>query len=243
VSLERQQREFIEAVLARDTPADERLAIYHRSALANRRGALAAAYPVVARLVGESFFGEAAARYGEAFPSRSGDLNAFGDRFATFLEAYPYARELPYLPDVARLEWAVHESRHSPQGEALDYLALGAVPPDAIGQIRIRPRPSVRLVASPHPILSIWAANQADRDGTPELTQGAEQVAVRLLETLEPAPVALGSAEWVVLEAFVRGETLARAAAACCAVGLDFEPALASLAKLDVLGGFEATKR
>jgi hypothetical protein len=243
VSLERQQREFIDAVLARDTPADDRLAIYHRSALANRRGALAAAYPVVARLVGGAFFDEAAACYAEAFPSRSGDLNAFGDRLAAFLEAYPYARELPYLPDVARLEWAVHESRHSPRGEALDYLALGAVQPEALGEIRIRPRPSVRLVASRHPILSIWAANQAGRDGTPERTRGAEQVAVRLLETLESIPVALGRAEWVVLEAFMRGDTLAHAAAACGAVGLDFEPALASLAKLDVLGGFEATKR
>jgi hypothetical protein len=243
VSLERQQRDFIDAVLARDTPGDERVAIYHRSALANRRGALAAAYPVVERLVGRAFFDEAAARYGEAFPSRSGDLNAFGGRFAAFLEAYPYARELPYLPDVARLEWAVHESRQSPWGEALDYRALGAVPPDAIGGIRIRVRPSVRLVASPHPILSIWMANQAGRDGTPERPRGAERVAVRMLETLEPAPAALGSAEWTVLEAFMRGETLARAAAACGDRGFDFEAALASLAALDVLGDFEAATR
>ena len=62
MSLERHQREFMDAVLAQAEPADSRLAIYHRSARANRAGALAAAYPVVKRLVGEAFFAEAAAR-------------------------------------------------------------------------------------------------------------------------------------------------------------------------------------
>ena len=241
MSLERQQRDFLDAVLARDAPLDARVAIYHRSALGNRTGALAAAYPVVGRLVGPAFFDEAATRYAAAFPSRSGDLNAFGDRFATFLAQYSYARDLPYIADVARLEWAVHESRHCARGEALDYLALGAVPAEAIGEVRIRPRPSVRLVASTHPILSIWAANQEGRDGTPERSAGAERVAVRLVETLEAEPVALGGAGWALLESFVRGETLAQSALACGAEGGDFEAALASLARLDLLGRFEAT--
>ena len=37
-----------------------RLGIYRRAVEANRRGALRSAYPVVARLVGEGFFAEAA---------------------------------------------------------------------------------------------------------------------------------------------------------------------------------------
>ena len=42
-----------------------------------------------------------------AHPSRSGDLNDYGEDFADFLADYPHARELSYLPDVARLEWLV----------------------------------------------------------------------------------------------------------------------------------------
>lgn len=242
MSLERQQREFLEAVLARESPRDARLAIYHGSARANRAGALAAAYPVVKRLVGPAFFDEAAGRYADAFPSRSGDLNLYGAGFGAFLEGYPHARDLPYLADVARLEWAVHESRRSPRGDALDYAALGAVPPGELAGIRIRPRPSVRLVASPHPVLAIWEANQPDRDGTPERTQGPDRVAVRLLGELEPAPVAVEGAEWALLEAFMRGDTLGQAAEACREQALDFEPALARLAGLDVLGGFEPAR-
>jgi hypothetical protein len=242
VSLERQQREFLDVLLSPVAPGDARLGIYHRSARANRSGALAAAYPVVRRLVGPAFFDEAAARHGEAYPSRSGDLNLYGADFPAFLEAYPHARGLPYLADVARLEWAVHESRRSPRGTALDYAALGTVPPAELAGIHIRPRPSVRLVASPHPVLAIWEANQPHRDGTPERTQGPERVVARLLEELEPAPVAVGSAEYALLESFMRGETLGDAAAACREQGFDLAPALARLAGLDVLGGFEPAR-
>jgi hypothetical protein len=239
VSLGRQQREFLDAVLAEKEPGDPRLAIYHRSARANRVAALAAAYPVVRRLVGQAFFDEAAARYGDTFPSRSGDLNVFGARFAAFLDRYPHAQGLPYLADVARLEWAVHESRLSAPGEALDYLALGAVPAGDLGRVIFRLRPSVRLVASPHPILSIWQANQDDRDGTPERTQGPEHVAVRVDATLEPVPLAVEPAEWALLQAFERGESLAQAAAGCAEQGWDLEAALATLATLHVLAGFD----
>jgi hypothetical protein len=239
VSLERQQHEFLDAVLAANEPRDPRLAIYHRSARANRVAALAAAYPVVRRLVGQAFFDEAAARYGDAFPSRSGDLNVFGARFAAFLERYPHAQGIACLADVARLEWAVHESRLSPPGEALEYLALGAVPAAELDRVAFRLGPSVRLVASPHPILAIWEANQGERDGTPEPTQGPDRVVVRIDATLEPAPVAVGPGEWALLQAFGRGERLAQAAAGCRELGYDFEAALATLATLHVLGGFD----
>jgi hypothetical protein len=237
--LARFQREFIDAVLAPRQPGDPRLAVYHRSSRANREGALAAAYPVVLRLVGEAYFSEAAARYAEASPSRSGDLGAYGSGFGAFLAAYPHARELPYLADVARLEWALHESRHAAQAAGLDYAALGAVPAEALGRLRMRLRPCVRLVASSYPILAIWEANQAGRDGTPERTQGGESVVVRRGADLEAVPAAVGTAEWTLLQCFARGEPLAAAAAECGRRGLAFEPALAALAALEVLGGFE----
>ena len=243
MSLGRQQRDFLETILAREEPADERLAIYHRSARANRVAALAAVYPVVRRLVGESFFEEAAASHVLAHPPRSGDLNAYGASFAAFLQDYPHARDLPYLADIARLEWAMHESRHSPDGDALDYLALGAVPPADVGSVRIRLRPSVRLVASSYPVLAIWEANQVGRDGTADLDRGEERVVVRRMPALDVAAIAPGPAEWIVLEAFARGATVAQAARECADRGLELEPALASLALLEVLGGFDLVQR
>ena len=239
MNLDRLQGDFLEAILAREEPADARLAVYHRSVRSNHEAALAAAYPVVRRVVGGAFFGEAAARYREAFPSRSGDLHAFGSALARFLEQYEHARELAYLPDVARLEWAVHESRHAARGGSFDYARLGGVPAERLGEVRIALRPCVRLVSSVHPVLAIWEANQEGRDGTPDRT-GGERVAVRSDPAFEVRPAAVGAGEWALLEAFARGASLAEAATECGRRSQEFEPALARLAALDVLDGFQS---
>ena len=239
MSLARLQAEFLEALLAPGEPMDAGLAVYHRSVRANRDAALAAAYPVVRRLVGAAFFGEAAARFAESFPSRSGDLHRYGAEFAQFLGRYEHARELAYLPDVACLEWAVHESRHAAEGGSFDYAALGRVPAERLGEVRIGLRPCVRLVSSPHPIVAIWEANQEGRDGTPERTHG-ERAVVRRDRALQVVPVAVGPGEWTLLEACARAASLAEAAAECERRGLALEPAMKRLAAIDVLDTFEA---
>src|SRR5205085_2247436 len=122
--------------------------------------ALSATYPVVRRLVGAAFFDEAARRHALAVPSTSGDLSRYGVGFAAFLEAYEPARELRYLPDVARLEWALHECDQAADAAGLDLATLAGVAPGEEGRVRLALHPAVRLVASEYPVLSIWEANQ-----------------------------------------------------------------------------------
>ena len=45
--------------------------------------------------------------------SASGGLNELGGHLADFLPAFAPARELPYLADVARLEWLVHKAHYA----------------------------------------------------------------------------------------------------------------------------------
>ncbi|HEU4622795.1 MAG TPA: DNA-binding domain-containing protein [Burkholderiaceae bacterium] len=85
-----------------------RLAIYRANAIAACTRALRAHYPVCARLVGDEFFDATARAYRQAHPSTNGDLGHYGDAFAEFLRTFEHARSLPYLSDVAQLEWAVH---------------------------------------------------------------------------------------------------------------------------------------
>ena len=100
-----------------DLPAEpagvERIGIYRRTIATNYRNALGATYPVVRRLVGTPFFDAAVDAYVEAHPSRSGDLNEYGATFGEFLGGYEPASDLPYLPDVARLEWAIDEANRA----------------------------------------------------------------------------------------------------------------------------------
>jgi hypothetical protein len=239
MSLARAQQDFLDAILGAREPDDPRVAVYHRNALAARRGALSGAYPVVRRLVGEAFFDAAAEAFATRTPSASGDLHAYGAGFAGFLRGYAPAAELECLPDVARLEWAVHESHHASDGAPFDFAALGRLPPESLGRVRIGLHPAVRLVASTHPVLAIWEANQDGQDGTPERADGADRVLVRRRGQVV-APVRVEPGEWALLEALARGEGLDEAAAATERAGGSLEAALARLAELDALGGFES---
>ena len=214
-ALDALQREFVASLFSMQEPADPRVAVYRRNVLANLAGALAATYPVVRRLVGDAFFDEAARRYALAVPSTSGDLNDYGARFDAFLAEYGPARDLDYLADVARLEWALHESDRAADAPPLDLAALSKVAPGGEGGVRLALHPAVRLVASAHPVLAIWEANQPGRDGTPDRPSAAERVLVRRGDYNAEARL-VDQAGWNLLVALQRGATLD---AACDALG------------------------
>jgi hypothetical protein len=206
------QRSFIDALYSQGS-CEAGIEIYRRNMLANLSGALASTFPVVERLVGAAFFREAARSFVGAHPSVSGDLNEYGEAFADFLEAYPHAKSLPYLADVARLEWACHESDQAADARPFELASLAAVPAESYPRIRFVLDPAVRLQRSRHPIEAIWSANQAGRDGTPDRESGPDSVMVRrehgsvLVTSVDPS-------EWEFLAAIAKGATLEEASAA-----------------------------
>jgi hypothetical protein len=113
-ALAAQQQAFSDALFAPAAEASlklrhgERFGLYRGNLASTWTKALAAAYPVIAQLVGEEFFAALAREYGRAHPSDSGDLNRFGARFEPFLRCFEHVKDLPYLPDMARLEWQLH---------------------------------------------------------------------------------------------------------------------------------------
>ncbi|HSS29308.1 MAG TPA: DNA-binding domain-containing protein, partial [Usitatibacter sp.] len=136
------QARFME-MLYSEGACEPGIAIYRRNLFANLGNALAATYPVVQRLVGDAFFREAARQYVLAHPSHSGDLNDYGASFAGFLARYPHAATLAYLADVARLEWACHESYGAPDAAPFDLADLARVGADDYPRIRFQLHPSV----------------------------------------------------------------------------------------------------
>lgn len=195
-----------ERVRAAGAPVGARIAQYRRNMDATRHDALAAAYPVVRRLVGDAFFAAMARRYGAGHPSRSGDLHLFGDAFDRFIAACATARDLPYLADVARLEWACHECFHAADAR-FDAPALARVPASRRHELRLRLHPAVRLLESPHPIVAIWEANQPGSDATPARAAGPDRALV-WRDGFEVRVRCLEPAEWTLLRSLALGATL-----------------------------------
>jgi hypothetical protein len=138
-------------------PAD-RLGIYRNNAAATLVGALRIAYPAVEKLVGAEFFEGAARIFIERQPPRTAYLNDYGPEFADFLGALPAAAELAYLPDVARLEWAVSSALHAADAPVLEPAALAGLAASEHDRVRFVPHPSVRLLSLHHPADVIWRA-------------------------------------------------------------------------------------
>ena len=244
-SLRELQRQFAAAVLAEPgivppfalaggADGAERIGIYRNAVFANYRTALRQSYPVVLRLVGAPFFDAAVDAFVRVHPSRSGDLGDYGDAFGDFLVAYPHAAALPYLPDVARLEWAIDEAKRAadPVGGAADVLAaLGALAPERLPGARLVLAPSCRALASAFPILRIWQANQADDVVPVSLDAGAQHLLVRRVGD-EVAIAAIAPAQHAFLAALAREESIASAIDAAHALDAAFDLAAALRAYL-----------
>jgi len=193
-----------------DFSADERLDVYRNNFLSSLTNALRISYPAVHRLVGQDFFTDAAQLFIAAHPPQSAYLNAYGAQFPDFLAQFPPAAQLPYLADVARLEWAVTSALHAQDAESLDAQALGFIadaPPDRLVLI---PHPSIALMRFDSPAETIWRAVLADDDGTLgtiDLEAGPEWLMIERT-TLGVEITPLAEREWHFAAALFSGAPL-----------------------------------
>jgi hypothetical protein len=152
--------------------------------------ALAAAYPVVAQLLGDESFGELARALWHAQPPVRGDIACWGEGLPDFVRDNAQLVDEPYLADVARLEWALHRCA-SAEDAALrpDSLALlGTQAPDALW---LQLAPGATVVRSAWPVASIVLAHQADSgvslaDAGQQLREGRSQDALVWRQGLRP---------------------------------------------------------
>lgn len=148
--------------LCREPASAERLGLYRGNLTATWRRTLGHAYPVVLALVGEEFFAGLARAYGRQSPSASPDLNRFGDGFAAFLAAFPPVAGLPYLPDMARLEWALHLAHYAPDAQGVVPGTLAALHPQQLEESRWTLHPACFLLASDWQVPALWQAHQEE---------------------------------------------------------------------------------
>ena len=141
-----------------------RFGVYRNNVIVGLVDALADSYPVVQALVGEEFFRAMAAEFVRQSPPRSPVLAWYGAGFAEFLAGFEPVAGLAYLADVARLEWLRVEAWHAADATALpmDQLAALLADEERLPETRFALHPSLRVVNSAHPVVSLWAAHQAD---------------------------------------------------------------------------------
>lgn len=236
-ALAQRQRRFMAAVRG-EAPAEGGLQLYREQALAGWHQALAAAYPVVHRLVGPTFFREVCDRYADAHPSTGGDLHAYGAHLPRFIAAYTPARSLRYLGDMARLEWALHEAAFAADAAAFDFASLAGVPDEAHGRIVPVAHPAARAIESPWPLEAWWRANQPDRDGSPDAEATAGRGVLAARGEGWPEPHRLDDVEWRVFAGCVAERSLDAITQSLGDEAAHLPAAIARLARCNAFRGF-----
>lgn len=193
------------------------LQAYQANAGALAERALGAAYPTVAQLVGEESFAALARAFWLREAPARGDIGLWGARLPAFItDAQSLASE-PYLADVARLDWAVHEAERAADTTAPEGLErLATLAPELL---RLSLAPGCAVVASPHPIVAIWAAHRVSPDaGDERFAPVREAFAARRAETAWVARHgwrgqvrAIDAAEQRFVENLLAGQSLAHA--------------------------------
>jgi hypothetical protein len=149
-----------------------RVGFYRTNVFENYRKALASTYPAVEQLVGAAFFGRLAQEYTHLYASHSGDVGRHSAHFAEFLRQHTCSRELPYLSDVARLEWCLEGSFHETDSAPLSLDRLASVPAKQWSTLRFALAPACRLMSSAFPVDRIWQLCQLQSDQREELDLG-----------------------------------------------------------------------
>lgn len=190
----------------------KRFGVYRNNVYVSLISVLEGRFPVVSRLLGEDFFKATARVFVEHHPPTSPVLMRYGGGFPKFLETFEPVADLPWLADVARLEWAWNLAYHAADKDPVAAEALAAIDPASAGSLVFELHPAVQLVRSAFPVVSIWSEHS--KDGEPEHIDagagGEDGLIVRPGIAVEVRHLPPGGAAFI--SALAGGKTLGEAA-------------------------------
>jgi len=226
-------------VLGDTIPAAARLRVYRHHVRESLSTALATTFPTVQAVVGADFFRQMARDFvGQSLPEQP-VLAEYGASFAAFVDGYEAARRLPYLGDVARLDWALNHAFHVPTSGRLAVADLAAIAADQLTALRLVLAPGSTVISSCYPLDRIWAISQPGAaTETVDLDGGGAHLLV-LRRPDDAAFVDLSAAEATFLGCVAGQASLEEAVTAAATIDPAFDLAT-SFARLLALGTFAA---
>lgn len=190
----------------------KRFGVYRNNVYVSLINVLEGRFPAVARLLGEEFFKATARVFVERHPPVSPVLMRYGGEFPGFLGSFEPVDDLPWLADVAWLEWAWNLAYHAADLDPVAPEALNAIDPATAEDLCFEFHPAVQLIRSDYPVVSIWSEHS--KDGEPKQIDagagGEDGLIVRPGLAVEVRHLPPGGAAFVA--ALANGEKLGEAA-------------------------------
>lgn len=230
------QSSFAAALLDPDLPAPvgltawngsdpaQRFRVYRNNVIVSLIDALADSFEVTQELVGEQFFRAMARLYAYAHPPQSRLMAFYGAGFPDFIESFPPAAGLPYLADVARLEYRRIVAYHAADvpGVSAEAVAAALADETALPSLAVTLHPSLSVLTSNSAVVSLWAAHQGILDLS-TVAPDTSEIALILRHGLDVEVQQISGAVGVFLCELQAEASLGRAAAEAMAIEADFD--------------------
>ena len=221
-------------------PSLRRFSVYRNNVVVGLIDALKQSFPAVTRIVGDEFMTALSRIYVAHEPPSSPILLHYGAGFADFINSFEPAATVPYLADVARMERAWHEAYHARETPTLNCSTLAGLAPRQFEYVTFTAHPSLRLIPSSYPALSIWQMNL--ESATPQPIDLAQtEYAIFLRPNAEVEARSVSASSFIFVQELTRGSTVLQALRAAIRHDEMFDLG-AHLAELFRMGAFESWK-
>ena len=216
-ALQREQSNLLQAIAGQSSNAynPRGLQVYqaNRAVLAERT--LASTYPVITQLIGGTSFKPLARHFWQQHPPQRGDMGQWGAQLPEFLASAPQLAEEPFLADVARIEWALHQAATASDAvlDAASFeLLAGAEDAPPVSLVL---SPGVCMLASAYAVVSVINAHLQGQptldEAAARLQAGDGEYALVWRQGLKPKVRSVSPAEYQLITALQTSNTLGAA--------------------------------
>ena len=197
---------------------------YKSNAHALAERALFAAYPVVTAILSADSMSQLARALWHTHPPLRGDMALWGDSLPTFVAASPQLADLPWLADVARVEWALHQA-DAAEDMVPDLPSLALLAEDDPAHLTLCLAPGLQVLRSQWAVVHLLHAHRAPSDterseavaslGDDWCSPGTEHVLVWRIGHRPASLAAITAEEAVFVAALLAGQPLLAALESC----------------------------
>lgn len=196
--------------LGKGLSPDKRLEVYRNNITSTRVRALQTIYPTVEAILGGDCFAGLARDFAWREADPGADLNRYGAIFSEFLSRQkhrPGFADLPYLPELAQLEWHWHAAHYAADDGAFDHQAFASAA-DHPGRLHFKLSYSLALMRTRYPVREIHRRHRHRQatDAVPALRDGEHLCIYR--RDAEPRIAPVNAASYRLLRQIGQNDSL-----------------------------------
>ena len=199
-----------------------RFNVYRNNVYSSLIDVVQARFPVVRDWSGTSF----SAPWRGSMSSRSRRARpcccAMAKAFPTFVAGFAPAGSVPYLADMAALEWAWHAAYHAADAAPVPLEELASVA-DHAGGVVLKLHPSLGLVTSAYPIVTIYELHEEGNEPPQTKLEAQGEDALVLRPHLEVEIRRLPTGAVIFIETIRDGGSIGEAVEAALTIVPDFD--------------------